>query len=85
MQKDSQTTTKLQHKLFYCFKNIHSNTVLIPKFCHLYTGGNCVLDKQSLNSLRRKQLRKQLQVTKVTKSLRQIRKTNSNRISNKVP
>ena len=43
MRKDTETVTKLQHKLFFCLKYIHSNIILIPKFRHLSTCGNWVL------------------------------------------
>ena len=40
MLKDSQTGTKLQHKLFCRFQYAHTNTIFTSKFHHVPTYGN---------------------------------------------
>ena len=49
MRKDNQTFTTLQHKLFYRFKYVDSNAILVPKFCYLPTCGNWVLGPSLLH------------------------------------
>ena len=49
MQKDSQTATKLEQKLFYRFQYVHSNAILISKLHHhLPTCGNLGIGATSL-------------------------------------
>ena len=48
IQTDSQTIAKLQHMLFYRFQYVHSNTILISKFCHLSACGNLGIGATSM-------------------------------------